>query len=141
MNADELVDIEQIKQLKARYFRLLDTKQWEAWGDVFTVDGEIRFGESETDRWIVGRDRIVRTLQRSIGDGITVHHGHMPEISITGPTTATGIWSMFDYVDKSGEHPIQLRGYGHYHEDYVKDDVGTWRIARLQLTRLREDPL
>ena len=25
----QLLDIEQIKQLKARYFRLMDTKQWD----------------------------------------------------------------------------------------------------------------
>jgi hypothetical protein len=64
----------------------------------------------------------------------------MPEIELTGPTSATGIWSMFDYVDKAGEYPIQLRGYGHYHETYCKEPDGQWRIARLQLTRLRVDP-
>jgi 3-phenylpropionate/cinnamic acid dioxygenase small subunit len=60
-NADQLMDIEQIKQLKARYFRLLDTKQWEAWGQVFTADCEVRFGELDSDRWIVGRERIVKS--------------------------------------------------------------------------------
>lgn len=29
----------------------------------------------------------------------TVHHGHMPEIDITGPDTARGTWAMFDYVE------------------------------------------
>jgi len=33
-----LEEIEAIKQLEARYFRLMDTKQWEAWADVFTED-------------------------------------------------------------------------------------------------------
>ena len=142
MNTDDLAEIEQIKQLKARYFRFLDTKQWRALADVFTLEGEVRFGEAATDRWIVGRDRIVRILQRSIGDGMTVHQGFMPEIEITGPTTAAGTWAMRDIVDKpAGDHPIQLRGYGHYHESYAKDDDGSWRIARLQLTRLRVEPL
>ena len=27
-----LVDIEAIKQLKARYFRFMDTKRWQDWG-------------------------------------------------------------------------------------------------------------
>lgn len=30
MDANSPKDIEQIKQLKARYFRLIDTKQWQA---------------------------------------------------------------------------------------------------------------
>jgi hypothetical protein len=141
MDANALVEIEAIKQLKARYFRLLDTKQWTAWGEVFTVDCEVRFGEADGDQWIVGRDRIVKILQRSIGDGLTVHQGYMPEVEITGPSTATGVWSMHDYVETSGPHAIRLRGYGHYHETYRKDDDGQWRISRLQLTRLREDPL
>ncbi len=35
---EQLWDIEQIKQLKARYFRLLDTKDWDAFADRFTDD-------------------------------------------------------------------------------------------------------
>ena len=31
-------DIEAIRQLKARYFRFVDTKQWDRWGDLFTED-------------------------------------------------------------------------------------------------------
>jgi len=31
-------DLEAIKQLRARYCRLLDTKDWEGWRDVFTED-------------------------------------------------------------------------------------------------------
>ena len=33
MADDELGELERIKQLKARYFRLLDTKQWEELAD------------------------------------------------------------------------------------------------------------
>jgi len=38
MDAATLAEIEAIKQLKARYFRLLDTKQWDAWREVFSDD-------------------------------------------------------------------------------------------------------
>ena len=31
-------DVEAIKQLKARYFRAMDTKDWDAMRDVFTDD-------------------------------------------------------------------------------------------------------
>jgi hypothetical protein len=33
-----LLDIEAIKQLKARYFGLMDQKLWSEWGEVFTAD-------------------------------------------------------------------------------------------------------
>ena len=43
MDADmaRLIDIEEIKQLKARYFRGLDMKDWVLWADVFTEDAHI----------------------------------------------------------------------------------------------------
>ena len=33
-----LLEIEAIKQLKARYCRLLDTKDWQGWRDLFSDD-------------------------------------------------------------------------------------------------------
>jgi len=36
--AEQLVELEAIKQLKARYFRLMDTKQWLPFSQVFTDD-------------------------------------------------------------------------------------------------------
>jgi hypothetical protein len=128
----DLAAIEEIKQLKARYFRLLDTKQWDAFGEVFAKDGELRYGEGERDV-LRGRERIVARLSEILRDCVTAHHGHMPEIEILGPGEARGIWSMFDYV----EHPrYVLRGFGHYTERYRVED-GAWRIASLHLTRLR----
>ena len=43
----ELEAIEEIKRLKARYFRLMDTKQWDAWGEVFTRDGVLGINVEE----------------------------------------------------------------------------------------------
>jgi uncharacterized protein (TIGR02246 family) len=133
VDLETLADLEAIRQLKARYFRLLDTKQWEAWGDVFTEDARLQWGPGE-EQVMEGREAIVRSVSASLEGGVSVHHGHMPEIEITGPGTARGIWAMHDRID----HPrYTLRGYGHYHEHYVKQD-GRWRIHRLNLTRLSE---
>ena len=43
----QLLDIEAIKQLKARYFRLMDQKQWEDWGLVFATDCVMEVPEAE----------------------------------------------------------------------------------------------
>jgi hypothetical protein len=140
---EALLDIEAIKQLKARYFRLMDTKQWEAFGEVFTEDAELDVSDD------AGREAGHLSGGRNIADGIrhsidaakTVHHGHMPEIEVTGPDTAKGIWAMFDRVEFSTPNgPAGIQGYGHYHETYRKVD-GAWRIASLKLVRLRRDPL
>ena len=134
MEVSELVEIEEIKQLKARYFRFMDQKRWDEWGDVFTEDATLQYGPNPGDIF-EGRDGIVEGLRNVLKDALTAHHGHMPEIEITGDATATGIWAMFDYVEMPG---ITLKGYGHYEEEYIKDD-GKWKIRNLRLTRLRVD--
>jgi hypothetical protein len=139
MEPGDLVEIEQIKQLKARYFRLMDTKQWAAWGDVFAADCRmsVELGRGDKDEEYHGRDQIVARVSRVLEGAMTCHHGHMPEIELTGPRSARGIWAMFDYVAWGRRN--DLRGYGHYHETYEKEADGCWRIKTLRLTRLRVD--
>ena len=84
-----------------------------------------------------GPDAIVGFIQRVLEGVKTVHHGHMPEIEITGPETATAIWAMEDelwYPDTSSWK--WAHGYGTYYEKYVLED-GSWRIATIRLTRIQ----
>jgi uncharacterized protein (TIGR02246 family) len=132
MNVD---DIEAIRQLKARYFRTMDTKDWAAMRQVFTDDVVIDTSEAGGER-IEGADAFMAFLQDAIGAAVTVHHGHMPEIDVTSDTTATGIWALNDII--IWPTGMRLDGYGHYHETYRK--VGDeWRIASSRLTRLHMD--
>ncbi len=135
-----LRDVEEIKRLKARYFRLLDTKCWEEWGQVFAAGAVMDIPEA--DMVTTGRADIVRRVSAALEGTQTVHHGHMPEIDVTGPDTAIGTWAMFDYVEwdsveSSGR--VGFTGYGHYLDAYIRED-GAWRIARTRLERLRVDP-
>jgi uncharacterized protein (TIGR02246 family) len=138
---EELDDIEAIKQLKARYFRTLDRQEWDGFAQVFARDAVLEVPEAGIVRQ--GRDEIVGSVSTALAGATTVHHGHMPEIELTGPDTATGIWAMADYVEwpsaETGER-VGLQGYGHYEEEYVRED-GAWRIAKTHLSRLRVDPL
>ena len=133
-----LVAVEEIKQLKARYFRLMDTKDWKAMREVFTDDARMDIDGYVTD----GGDAIIAFMSGVLAQVRTVHHGHMPEITVAGPDRATGIWAMYDYVEFPGDAaaPQGLKGYGHYHEEYRIQD-GAWRIASTRLGRLRVDPL
>ena len=134
MNLDDLHEIEAIKQLKARYFRLMDTKAWDEWAQVFTTNARLQWGPEKSDA-AEGRDQIVAMVSSSLEGAVTCHHGHMPEIELLDASNARGIWAMFDLVD----HPrFDLKGYGHYFEEYRKEN-GRWRIHRTRLTRLREE--
>lgn len=125
-------DVEAIRQLKARYFRTMDTKDWQAMRRVFTDDAVIDTSAS----WgavIAGADQFMSFLQETLSGVITAHYGHMPEITVNSPSTASGIWALEDMLiwpDGSRMH-----GYGHYHETYEKID-GTWLIRTSTLSRL-----
>jgi len=128
-------DIEAIKQLKARYCRTMDTKDWAAMREVFADDVEMDTTASGGGV-VTGADEFMAFLQGALGDVITVHQCHMPEIALTSATSASGVWGMEDMLRWPDGR--ELHGYGHYHETYEKVG-GEWRIKRSQLTRLRMD--
>lgn len=136
-DAAVLVEIESIKQLKARYCRHLDAKDWAAWREVFADDFVSEIVDSAS-RVIVGADEFVTYTRQTLGrrSQPTVHHAHAPEIALTSSTTAQGIWALTDVVRLVPM--LTLRGHGHYHEKYEKTD-GRWRLKSSKLTRLRED--
>lgn len=128
--ADALWQIEMIHQLKARYFRAVDSKEWDLLATVFTTDAVLEVAGNTRS----GRGEIISVMSTRLAGFDTVHHGHMPEITLTGVDHATGIWAMNDVlVDRaSGE---RREGYGHYYERYLLLD-GLWRIQHLRLVRI-----
>jgi hypothetical protein len=133
---DPAVDVEAIKQLKARYFRTLDTKDWAGLRRVFTDDVVIDTSASPGGSVVAGADEFMVFLRGVIGDAITVHQGHTPEIELTSAATARGIWAMEDMLRWPDGR--EMHGYGHYHDTYEMAEGG-WRIKTLTLTRLRVD--
>ena len=134
-DAASLLEIESIKQVKARYCRFLDTKDWEAWRSLFS-DGFHSDTSQAGGKVIVGADEFVAFTRRSLRGHATVHQVHAPEIELTSATTAEGVWALEDVVRLAPG--VNLRGYGHYREKYEKID-GRWLITASTLTRLRED--
>lgn len=120
-----------ICNVKAAYCRLLDAKDWDSWAQLFTEDVEVdvRGSGGTLER---GRDAFVASVRGSIETTKTCHQVHSPEITIDGDT-ATAVWAMQDRL--IWEDGRTMTGFGHYHENYVKQD-GQWRIARQKLTRL-----
>ncbi len=128
-------DLEAIRQLKARYFRTMDTKDWASMRQVFADDVVIDTTASGGNV-VEGADAFMAFIEETLGGATTVHQGHTPEIEITSDTTARGIWALNDIVIFPGG--VRLDGYGHYHESYEKLD-GVWKIKTSTLTRLHMD--
>jgi hypothetical protein len=138
LNPGTLADIEAIRQLKARYFRLMDQKRWDDWRDVFLEDVEIRTPDDTGDpNPLVGRDEFIDGLRTMLEAVITIHHGHMSEITVEGDA-ASGVWSMEDHLFWPPESGLgHMWGTGWYEETYRRGDDGAWRIATLYLRRIR----
>ena len=139
MTVEDLRAIEEIRQLKARDFHLMDRKRWDEWADVFCEDVLVDTTQ-EGSPLLEGRQAFVDFLPPILEGVKTVHHGHASEIQLTGPASATGTWSMEDHLwwphEQGGRH---LWGTGFYFEKYRKDDDGKWRILEMKLQRIRTE--
>lgn len=110
LTSSRLLVIEEIKELKAGYFKCPDTKDWIGVESVF-ADHAIsdtraanRVRHPITGEWIPelggdgqifeGRQNLVNMIRSSVGHLYTVHHGHIPEIEILSATEALGTWPM-----------------------------------------------
>jgi hypothetical protein len=144
---DRLLAIEEIHQLKARYIRCLDMKDWACWEGVFAPTFYFKNGNTE----LRGPKAMVESTHTTgIFDRVkTVHHAHMPEIEILSPTTARGTWSadFFHYYPADGVTPQghEIVAPGHwnlvnafYYDTYVKID-GKWFIQSEVIHALRDE--
>ncbi len=134
-----LEEIEEIKQLKYKYQRCLDTKDWEGLAETFTPDATTAYSDGQYH--FEGLDNIMAFLRSSpLGEDrifIGVHHVHHPEIKFTSDTTATGLWAMYnDMVNKKQKSGLRILGY--YRDEYVKTN-GQWKISFTGYERILEE--
>jgi hypothetical protein len=134
--------IEDLRILKARYWRYVDTKQWDSLRPLFAEDASfIAGGDSFNPS---GRDEIVDLIREYMLKVTSVHRGYQHELEVIDESTAQGIWVMTDYLvyPPGGIKPgtriatDQVHGYGHYVDEYAKAD-GDWQFKRVELYRLR----
>jgi hypothetical protein len=145
---ERLSAIEEIKGVKARYFRGVDSGDAELVRGILAEDCVLDYMGCCTDP-ATGRDFLPAMNVVTRGSAswssngfakagiVSVHQGHHCEIEVTNPTTATGIWSMTDRLFMPPGAPFsQMTGYGHYHETYEKVG-GAWKIKTLRIERIR----
>ncbi|MEJ6655333.1 MAG: nuclear transport factor 2 family protein [Pseudomonas sp.] len=132
----DLQAIEEIKQLKARYFRAVDVCDLPLLETVFTAECEINFLSKTYEFHIKGwaeAEEFYRNAFTATRFGM--HNGHTPEIEVTGDI-ATGLWYLND-IFINLETQEFLTGSAIYEDRYVKQD-GKWRIAATGYKRLLE---
>jgi len=125
-----LEDRDAIKDLKYRYWRFLDCKQWDELGALFAVDATVCYSSGKYE--FAGREAIIGFLRESLSrerGSVTIHHGHHPEIALTGPDTATGTWALYNYMFNAREN----RGIriGAYYEDRYVRRAGAWLFQHI----------
>jgi hypothetical protein len=132
-DAEQLKIMEDIRQLKARYFRFVDSKDWEGLASVFAREGVL--GDENLSIAVEGRDAVVSCIDSGTAGVTTVHHGHCHEVWVDSPDEAHGVIAFEDlgFSKRTGE--LVMHGYGHYHEKYCRQD-GAWRILESRIPRM-----
>jgi len=144
--SEKLAAIEEIRQLRAKYWRGVDCHDGELVRSILAEDCVLDYNGCMTDPTtgvdhmpvmnlvLTGRD----SWQTDNLEGpkiITVHQGHQYEITVTGESSATGIWYFTDRFFMPEGSPItRFTGYGTYHETYEKASDG-WKLKTTRIER------
>ncbi|MGW6034649.1 nuclear transport factor 2 family protein [Gordonia terrae] len=128
-----LEDLRAIENLKYRYLRSLDTKDWTTFASTLTDDVTGIYGEGLS---FSDRDELVGYMQTNVGPAvITEHRVAHPEIEIDGDT-AHGRWYLQDRVIVA-EFSFMLIGAAFYDDTYRRTADG-WRISSTGYDRTYE---
>ncbi|EOM74994.1 nuclear transport factor 2 family protein [Rhodococcus rhodnii] len=130
----DLQAIKEIEQLKHRYVRALDTKEWSALADTLTENVSAIYGQYiDFD----SRDAFVSFLENTLGTHVlTEHQCGQPQIDVTGDR-ASGTWQLAD-TTIFPEDGLLLRGSAYYTDRYVRAADGVWRISHTTYERTWE---
>ena len=133
----QLSDMEDIKILKHRYFRGLDTADMALLDSLFSQDITVLFRGGGYRVELEGHADMMTFLANSFNsDALAMHHGHMPEITITGADEAEGIWYLED-IFINLERQDHTYGTAIYRDRYRREQ-GVWKIAHTEYDRIME---
>jgi hypothetical protein len=137
MTPEDLVVVEQIRQLKYRYCRLLDQKRFDELHGVLAPDATASYGGGAHE--LAGASAIVGWLHDALGStrAITSHLVSQPEIELVGEGEAVGVWALRDLV-LLVDAGFTVRGASFYEDRYRRID-GDWRIQHTGYRRLYEE--
>lgn len=128
----------EILDLEGRYGRLYDSREAEAWAELFVEDGVYegrQLAGMAPQNAVRGRPALARFCATEPLNGM--HTMHVPHVVVDGDTATGRVHFTFD---ASGTDEHGRRGYrtvsGYYDIAYVRTDEG-WRIRRRVTTYLQ----
>ena len=134
---EKLLAIEEIKSLKGKYCRSIDTQNWDMWRECFIPEIVIETFDFEEQFRSEGVDVLIENCKQLLHGAKTVHQVHNPEIEILSDTDAKATWALHDILKWAEPNMFGLTsmiGYGTYEETYVKTPQG-WRITESVIRR------
>jgi hypothetical protein len=133
----QLSDLEEIRVLKSRYFRGIDTADWCLLEGMFTADVNVEYIGGDYHVKLRGAEAMMIFLANSFHSGtLAMHQGHLPEITFTGPDSAEGLWYLED-IFINLEEKFHTFGTAIYRDSYVRDG-SRWQIASTVYDRIME---
>ncbi len=136
----QLKDVQAIKELKSKYFRALDTKNWDELETTMTPN--ISTAYSNGKLVFHGPKEITNYFKESMPDTeIPLHQGHNPVVWFESDTVAYGKWYLQDNLIFAEGNPYcgtQIQGSAIYTDKYVKVD-GQWLIEDTGYLRVYEE--
>lgn len=146
-DSERLAAIEDIRQLKAKYWRGVDSQDDELVRSVLAEDCVLDYMGCCTDptsgvdhmpqmNMVLKGRKAWNTGTLEGQRSVTVHQGHQSEITVFIDGTAEGIWSFTDrFFMPPGSPFARFTGYGRYHDRYVRRD-GRWLLKATRIERI-----
>ena len=134
MDLETLNEIRQIEQLKYRYARALDTQDWTLLEALLTDDINVWFDGGAFSR--SGLETVMEFYRAILVPSfVSSHLVSHPEIELTSPSTAKGIWRLEETVYYCRDHPVleqqagdRVTGAAYYYDQYRKEH-DEWKIC------------
>ncbi len=128
--------VEQIKELKHRYFRACDAKDPRGFRECFIAGAPVDYGElGSTDA--EGMAAVFESIALQQVEGrhviLDMHHGMHASIDVHDDSTATGRWTLrfrqVNLIDNT-----ETVTSGEYDDDYLRRD-GQWKMSACRFRR------
>lgn len=133
----QLSDLEDIRTVKHRYFRAIDTGDIALLATLVTDDVSVEYRGGGYIVRVAGKAEMLEFIANSFpASALAMHHGHMPDIMLDGADEAHGLWYLEDqFFDLARE--TYTFGTAIYRDKYRREPGG-WKIARTEYDRVIE---
>ncbi len=132
MDIQELIEREEIKELRIQYSHYFDSGEIDKLADLFTEDAVCEFDEAHGGTW-VGKETIRKNYAqyKSNNPFSYLHASTNPLIRMLGPDEANGRWYLIDLVfSDDNNNPIGLLGI---YDDAYRKVNGKWKIDKTRI--------